>query len=51
MDPHLDADLPLTFDRIPLSIPGGTKVPPWAYLDVTVRVKLVGILSPSLGTG
>lgn len=51
MDPHIDADLSLTFDRIPLGIPSDTKVPPWAYLDVTVCVKLVGILSRSLGTG
>jgi len=33
---RIDADLPLTSDRIPLATPGGTKLPPWTYLDVTV---------------
>ena len=35
----------LTFDRIPLDIPGNTKVPPWAYLDVTVCARSQNICS------
>ena len=46
-NPQVDADLPLTPDRIPLDIPNDTKVPPWAYLDVTVCARLVRILAPS----
>lgn len=47
-DLHLDGDLPLTSGRIPLDIPDDTQVPPWAYLDVTVRAMFVDVrvLSP-----
>jgi len=47
-DPRVDADVLLTSDRIPLDIPDDTKVPLWAYLDVTVCARLVEVLAPSL---
>ena len=46
-DSRVDAALPLTPNRIPLHIPNDTEVPLWAYLDVTVRAKLVKVLAPS----
>jgi len=33
--------------RIPFDIPDDTKVPLWAYLDVTVCTRLVRVLAPS----
>jgi len=45
--PRVDADPPLTSDRIPLDIPGDTEVPLWAYLNVTVRTILIKVLVPS----
>jgi len=46
-DSRFDPDHPLTSDRIPLDIPDDTKVPLWAYLDVTVCAMLVKVLAPS----
>jgi len=43
----VDADPPLTSDRTPFDIPDDTKVPLWAYLDVTVCTVLVKVLAPS----
>ena len=44
---YVDVDFPLTSDRIPLPIPGGTEVPSWAYLDVTVCARVAKVLAPS----
>lgn len=49
-NPHVEVGLLLTYDRIPLDIPHDTEVPQWAYLNVTVRVRLIELLLPSLKT-